>query len=49
VRGLEATACACYEIDKKIYARIIRRKDGETGSVSAASRLASQIVGAIDF
>ena len=25
VRGLEATACACYEIDKKIYSRIIRK------------------------
>ena len=23
-RGLEAAACACYEIDKKIYSRIIR-------------------------
>jgi len=26
VRGLEATACVCYEIDKKIYSRIIRSK-----------------------
>jgi CRP-like cAMP-binding protein len=25
VRGLEAAACACYEIDKKIYSRIIRK------------------------
>jgi CRP-like cAMP-binding protein len=25
VRGLEATACACYEIDKKIYTRIISK------------------------
>jgi CRP-like cAMP-binding protein len=24
VRGLEAAACGCYEIDKKIYARVIR-------------------------
>jgi hypothetical protein len=23
VGGLEATACACYEIDKKIYSRIL--------------------------
>ena len=33
VRGLEAAACSCYEIDKKIYSRIIRRKGGETESV----------------
>jgi CRP-like cAMP-binding protein len=25
VNGLEATACACYEIDKKIYSRMIRK------------------------
>ena len=31
VRGLEATACVCYEIDKKIYSRILRRKDGGPG------------------
>ncbi len=49
VRGLEAAACACYEIDRKIYSRIIRKKGGETGRVTAASRLASGIVGAIDF
>jgi CRP-like cAMP-binding protein len=29
VDGLEAAACACYEIDKKIYSRVIRRKRGE--------------------
>jgi CRP-like cAMP-binding protein len=48
VRGLEATACGCYEIDKKIYSRILRQKGGETGGVSAASRLASGIAGAIE-
>jgi CRP-like cAMP-binding protein len=25
VRGLEGTACACYQIDKKIYSRILRK------------------------
>jgi CRP-like cAMP-binding protein len=47
-RGLEAAACGCYEIDKKIYSRILRQKGGETGGVSAASRLASGIAGAIE-
>ena len=32
VRGLEAAACACYEIDKKIYSRVIRRKGGESAN-----------------
>ena len=36
VRGLEAASCACYEIDKKIYSRVIRSKGGKTGSESAA-------------
>jgi CRP-like cAMP-binding protein len=27
--GLEAAACACYELDKKIYSRILRRKPGK--------------------
>jgi CRP-like cAMP-binding protein len=36
VQGLEAAACACYEIDKNIYSRIVRRKGAETGSVSEA-------------
>jgi len=35
VRGLEAAACACYQIDKKIYSRILRKKGAEIGSVSA--------------
>jgi CRP-like cAMP-binding protein len=35
VRGLEAAACGCYEIDKKIYSRILRRK----GEVQGASSL----------
>ena len=26
VRGLEAAACPCYEIDKKIYSRVIRER-----------------------
>ena len=26
VRGLEAAACGCYEIDKKIYARVLRTR-----------------------
>ena len=29
VGGLEATACACYQIDKKIYSRILRGKGGK--------------------
>lgn len=34
VRGLEAAACACYEIDKKIYASILRDKDRAARSES---------------
>jgi len=40
VRGLEAVACACYKIDKKIYARTIRSKGGESGAASGAPRRA---------
>ena len=34
VRGLEATACVCYEIDKKIYSRVLRRKGRVHGTNS---------------
>jgi CRP-like cAMP-binding protein len=30
VRGLEAAACTCYEFDKKIYSRILRKKVDKT-------------------
>ena len=31
VRGLEAAACPCYAIDKKIYSRILGRKARAAG------------------
>jgi CRP-like cAMP-binding protein len=31
VEGLEAAACACYELDKKIYSRILTRKVSKSG------------------
>jgi len=31
VDGLEAAACACYELDKKIYSRILTRKVSKNG------------------
>jgi CRP-like cAMP-binding protein len=36
VRGLEKTACACYAIDKKIYAQILGKKAREPRTKSAA-------------
>lgn len=51
VRGLEASACPCYSIDKKIYQRILgkaaREAGREAGRQSAAVRLAAEIAGAI--
>jgi CRP-like cAMP-binding protein len=47
VRGLEKAACACYAIDKKIYARILGKKNIESGRESGAARLAAQIAGSI--
>ena len=48
VRGLERAACACYEIDKQVYSRILSRKNGQPGTVpTAAALLATQIVHSI--
>jgi CRP-like cAMP-binding protein len=51
VRGLERAACPCYQIDKKIYSRILTRKTRESRMPPvggpAAVRLAAQIVTAI--
>jgi hypothetical protein len=33
VDGLEAASCACYEIDKKIYTRNIRKKSAVVTAV----------------
>ena len=49
VRGLETTACACYKIDKQIYARIIRKKDGASGVTSGTSRLAYGIADSVNL
>jgi CRP-like cAMP-binding protein len=49
VRGLESTACACYKIDKQIYARIIRKKDGASGVTSGTSRLAYGIADSVNL
>jgi CRP-like cAMP-binding protein len=49
VRGLERAACACYAIDKKIYARILGAGDGQPGATSsAAASLAAGIVNSIE-
>jgi CRP-like cAMP-binding protein len=49
VRGLERAACACYAIDKQIYARILGRKRSERGAATTGSALlAAQIVSSID-
>jgi CRP-like cAMP-binding protein len=34
VRGLERAACPCYDIDKKIYARVLLKKGRATGASS---------------
>jgi hypothetical protein len=48
VRGLERAACACYSIDKQIYARILGRKRGESGgATTGAALLAAQIANSI--
>jgi len=47
VRGLELAACPCYAIDKKIYARILLKKQRAAGQgsllASGAAQLAAQI------
>ncbi len=49
VRGLERTACACYAIDRKIYARILGSSGGQQGATkSAAASLAAGIVNSIE-
>jgi hypothetical protein len=49
VRGLERAACACYAIDRKIYARILGAKGGQQGATSsAAASLATGIVDSIE-
>jgi CRP-like cAMP-binding protein len=48
VRGLERGACECYAIDKKIYARILTRKNlPSKGQAGAVQRLAAQITASI--
>jgi CRP-like cAMP-binding protein len=51
VRGLEAAACPCYAVDKKIYNRILGRKAREAnraaGRESGAAKLAAEIVSGI--
>jgi CRP-like cAMP-binding protein len=51
VRGLEDTACPCYAIDRKIYARILAGKRSgiprHAVREAGAKRLAAQIAGAI--
>lgn len=42
VRGLEAAACACYEIDKKIYARVLNPARGRGRAASSGRVLASE-------
>lgn len=50
VRGLERAACACYAIDRKIYARILGARGGKQGATnSAAASLAAGIVNTIEF
>ena len=41
VRGLEAAACTCYELDKKIYARILGRAPTKRGRVTGAARVSA--------
>ena len=46
VRGLEKVACACYDIDRKIYSRVLRKSPGsqsQGGRASRSSRVAGQI------
>jgi CRP-like cAMP-binding protein len=43
VRGLERAACACYSIDKKIYARILGRKRRRSSTDKGAASLAAQL------
>ncbi len=48
VRGLEAAACPCYAIDKKIYARVLGRTRAGTrasGMESSAIRVAAPMAG----
>jgi len=48
VRGLERAACACYAMDKQIYARIFSRKSRQSGTATTpAAFLAAQIVSSI--
>jgi hypothetical protein len=48
VRGLERAACACYAIDKKIYARILVKKNPPSRhEAGGAQRLAAQIAASI--
>ncbi len=52
VRGLEAAACPCYAIDKKIYTRVLgkaaaRAAGRELGIESGAIRLAARMAGEI--
>jgi hypothetical protein len=43
VRGLERAACACYAIDRQIYARIFRSKRRQSGTATtSAAFLAAQ-------
>ena len=36
IRGLEAAACPCYDIDKKIYSRILKKGHGSGAGLPAA-------------
>jgi CRP-like cAMP-binding protein len=48
VRGLERASCACYSVDKKIYARTLSRKRRESGTTTTgATMLAAQIANSI--
>jgi CRP-like cAMP-binding protein len=50
VRGLERAACPCYDIDKKIYSRILKKvpkSSARSLGDSGATRLAAQIAYAI--
>ncbi len=49
VRGLERAACACYAIDRKIYARILGSKAEQQGAATpAAALLAVTIANSIE-
>lgn len=47
VRGLERAACACYSVDKKIYARILGRKRAGAGTATGAALLAAPAMDSI--